>query len=55
MSPIEQLGMPWINVNDSVFQFQKLCTAIEEGWDNIPQDTNQQSVQLYVKEMSHAA
>ena len=28
--------MLWINAHDSVFQFQQLCTAIEE-WDNIPQ------------------
>jgi hypothetical protein len=32
-------GMLWIDIYDSVFQFQQLHTAIEEEWDNIPQAT----------------
>jgi hypothetical protein len=29
-------GMLWFDMYNSVFQFLRLFTAIEEEWDNIP-------------------
>ncbi len=54
MSPIEQFGMLWIGVYNSVFQFLPISSNFAQPWRGVDQNStghNQQPDQHYAKEM----